>query len=98
MRVGDAIKMKFSLTKQTIKWWLLTLTVIVSLGLGVHFIPTAFARVADSQVICRVEVDRSVLPANGPQRAVVKVTLDAPPPPETRELKNCRRRLFEVSG
>ena len=39
------------------------------------------AAAANSGVICRVEVDRSVLPANGPQKAVVKVTLDAPPPP-----------------
>jgi Ca-activated chloride channel homolog len=33
-------------------------------------------------VDCRVETDRSVLPANGPQKVVVKVTLDAPPPPK----------------
>jgi len=71
--------------KQTMKWRMLTLAVVVSVGIGVYLIPVAFARVADTQVICRVEVDRSVLPVNGPQRAVVKVTLDAPPPPETRE-------------
>ncbi len=34
-----------------------------------------------SQVACRVELDRSVLPADGPQQVVVKVTLDAPLPP-----------------
>ncbi len=33
-------------------------------------------------VQCRVELDRAVLPAGGPQRAVVKVTLDAPRPPD----------------
>jgi Ca-activated chloride channel family protein len=32
-------------------------------------------------VACRVELDRAVLPAGTPQRAVVKVTLDAPAPP-----------------
>jgi Ca-activated chloride channel family protein len=40
---------------------------------------------SDPQVVCRVEIDRKVLPVNGAQRAIVKVTLDAPPPPETRE-------------
>ena len=34
-----------------------------------------------SQVACRVELDRSVLPAEDPQQVVVKVTLDAPQPP-----------------
>ena len=71
--------------KQTMKLRMLTLAGVVSVGIGVYLIPAAFARVADTQVICRVEVDRSVLPVNGPQKAVVKVTLDAPPPPETRE-------------
>ena len=33
-------------------------------------------------MICKVEIDRKLLPANGPQTAIVKVTLDAPPPPE----------------
>ena len=34
-----------------------------------------------SQVTCRVELDRSVLPADNPQQVVVKVTLDAPRAP-----------------
>jgi Ca-activated chloride channel family protein len=79
------VKMNHILKKQTMKWRMLTLAVVVSVGIGAYLIPAAFARVANTQVICRVEVDRSVLPVNGPQRAVVKVTLDAPPPPETRE-------------
>lgn len=33
------------------------------------------------EVTCRVEVDRGVLPADTASRAVIKVTLDAPPPP-----------------
>jgi Ca-activated chloride channel family protein len=33
------------------------------------------------EVTCRVEMDRAVLPADSAQRAVVKVTLDAPPAP-----------------
>ena len=32
-------------------------------------------------VVCRVEIDRGVLPADSPQKALIKVTLDAPPPP-----------------
>jgi len=79
------VNMNHILKKQTMKWRMLTLAAAVSVGIGVYLIPSAFARIAGSQVVCRVEVDRSVLPANGPQRAVVKVTLDAPPPPETRE-------------
>lgn len=36
-------------------------------------------------VDCRVELDRAVLPAGGPQRAVVKITLDAERPPQPEE-------------
>jgi len=42
----------------------------------------ADAGVSESWVKCRVEIDRAILPAGGTQRAVVKITLDAPPPPE----------------
>jgi Ca-activated chloride channel family protein len=45
--------------------------------------PTVFAGNADSRVNCRVEVDRNVLAARNTQRAVVKVTLEAPSPPVT---------------
>jgi|LGVF01.1.fsa_nt_gb Ca-activated chloride channel family protein len=41
----------------------------------------ADAEVSESGVKCRVEIDRAILPAGGAQRAVVKITLDAPPPP-----------------
>ena len=50
---------------------------------GVLFFNTYTASGSGStSVACRVEIDRAVLPAGGPQQAVVKVTLDAPPPPE----------------
>jgi len=39
--------------------------------------------VATGEVQCRVELDRAVLPAGGTQRAIVKVTLDPPLPPES---------------
>jgi len=42
---------------------------------------TAEAARSTSAVSCGVELDREVLPAGEPQRAVVKVTLDAPEPP-----------------
>jgi Ca-activated chloride channel homolog len=45
-------------------------------------VPGVQAMPRSPQVDCRVETDRSVLPANGPQKVVVKVTLDAPPPPK----------------
>ncbi len=45
---------------------------------------------ASPGVECRVELDRTVLPANGPQTAIVKVTLDAirPPKPTDRPAVN----------
>jgi Ca-activated chloride channel family protein len=46
------------------------------------FVAQASAGVQKAGVKCRVETDRAILPAGGNQRAVVKVTLDAPPPPE----------------
>lgn len=68
--------------------WLLTLIVTLS-SYGLwgqsNLITLSEAMVADSLVACRVEIDRDVLPANGPQVAIVKVTLDAPPPPERIE-------------
>jgi Ca-activated chloride channel family protein len=47
--------------------------------------PLAPAKTTSYEVACRVEPDRSVLPANEATRAVVKVTLDAPAPPDRRE-------------
>jgi len=52
---------------------------------GGYLLLPAAAGTAEPGVACRVEIDRHVLPANGPQRAVVKVTLDAPPLPERIE-------------
>lgn len=46
------------------------------------FVAQASAGVQKAGVKCRVEIDRAILPAGGNQRAVVKVMLDAPPPPE----------------
>lgn len=38
-----------------------------------------------ARVACRLEVDRGLLPADGPQRAVVKVSLRATEPPSAKE-------------
>ncbi len=56
--------------------------VFFSICLGLYFVTTSTAGVLQSGVKCRVEIDRAILPAGGSQKAVVKVTLDAPPPPQ----------------
>ncbi len=42
---------------------------------------TAGGKPPEANVTCRVELDRGILPAARANRAVVKVTLEAPPPP-----------------
>jgi Ca-activated chloride channel homolog len=45
----------------------------------------ASAKTTSYEVTCRVEPDRSVLPANETTKAVVKITLDAPAPPDRKD-------------
>ena len=45
----------------------------------------AWAARAGDKVDCRIELDRGVLPAGSAQKAVVKITLDAPEPPRSGE-------------
>ena len=73
--------------KKEIGWLLVLIFTITSYGLWGqrYWVTPSEAMVANSLVACRVEIDRDVLPANGPQIAIVKVTLDAPPPPERIE-------------
>ncbi len=40
-----------------------------------------YAKAHPTKVNCRVETDRTILPAGGPQNVILKVTLDAPPAP-----------------
>lgn len=54
------------------------------LALGA-FSSEPLAKTRDAQVGLQVELDRGVLPADDPQNVVVKVTLDAPEPPERAE-------------
>lgn len=55
--------------------------------MGIGFISStmlttrAGAYSAGNKVACRIELDRGVLPANMTRSAILKVTLDAPPPP-----------------
>lgn len=51
------------------------------------FMPTVplFAKAAGTKVECRVETERAILPAGGPQKTVIKITLDAPPAPSESE-------------
>jgi Ca-activated chloride channel family protein len=79
--------MQIAFTKRTIVlMWVMFLALSSYVLRGHEMLVTpSEARVADSLVACRVEIDRAVLPADGPQRAIVKVTLDAPPPPDRIE-------------
>ncbi|WP_321493839.1 VWA domain-containing protein [uncultured Desulfobacter sp.] len=40
------------------------------------------AMAAQGSILCRVETDRSILPADAPQNVILKITLDAPKLPE----------------
>lgn len=68
-------------TKKT--GWSLIIISIICLGFFGHGSALGAVEASDSQVGCRVELDRDVLPADGPQQVVVKVTLDAPQPPSS---------------
>lgn len=48
-------------------------------------LPVAAAAKSPRELTCRAELDRGVLPADARNTAVVKITLDAPPPPEKKE-------------
>lgn len=50
-----------------------------------RYVPLTLAKKAETQMGCRVELDRGVLPAENPQNVIVKVTLDAPVPPSKME-------------
>ena len=64
------------------KNWKMRIATLVGFCAVLSIVIHADAGVSESGVKCRVEIDRSVLPAGGAQKAVVKITLDAPPPPE----------------
>lgn len=72
--------MKNNQPKTRLGWKTLTFIVIGLFLFSFNGIFTATAATG-SRVDCRVELDRSVLPADDPQQVVVKVTLDAPQPP-----------------
>jgi len=55
---------------------------LVSFFVWKYPVPVVSATGNDSMVKCRVELDKTVLPAESPQRAIVKVTLDAAEPIE----------------
>jgi len=76
--------MKHSQTRKKITWLGLLLSIICLGIIGIGSGLTAWGATG-SQVDCRVELDRDVLPAGDPQQVVVKVTLDAPPPPSRTE-------------
>ncbi|WDP91807.1 MAG: VWA domain-containing protein [Desulfobacter sp.] len=59
---------------QKIKFSILAISFILAMT-------TAASAALPATVACRVETDRSVLPAGGPQNIILKVTLDAPAAP-----------------
>jgi len=70
-----------SLKNEKKKSWRMRIVALVGFYALLSIVVQASAGVPESGVKCRVEIDRAILPAGGNQRAVVKVTLDAPPPP-----------------
>jgi len=68
--------------KRNKKSWRMRIVALVGFCAVLSIVIHADAGVPKSGVKCRVEIDRAILPAGGAQRAVVKITLDAPPPPE----------------
>ena len=73
-----------SLKNEKKKSWRMRIVALVGFFAVLSIVVQADAGVSESGVKCRVEIDRAILPAGGSQRAVVKITLDAPPPPEKR--------------
>jgi len=71
-----------SLKNEKKKNWRMRVVALIGFCAALSIVIQATAGVSESGVKCRVEIDRAVLPAGGAQRAVVKITLDAPPPPE----------------
>jgi len=69
-------------TESNIRKIVLAIAVVGVLLVGWIAVPSAIARSASPSVQCLVELDKDVLYAGGPQKVIVKVTLDAPPPPE----------------
>jgi Ca-activated chloride channel family protein len=64
------------------QWQSMLIILMMIVGVGGCLGSQACAKATGSKLGCRVELDREVLPADGPQTAVLKVTLEAPPPPD----------------
>jgi Ca-activated chloride channel family protein len=78
--------MKTTVKRDKARRWVLVIFILLGLCGGATCVsPEAAARVSGSRVDCRVEIDRNVLPEGMPQKAVIKVTLDSPLPPERIE-------------
>ncbi len=79
--------MNITRTKKRLGWLLILSFALTFCGLWgpKYWVTPAKAIVQNSLVTCRVEMDRDVLLADKPQKAIIKVTLDAPPPPERIE-------------
>ena len=67
------------------KWCLVVIFIFIGLYGAVDLVSPANAKAPGSKVVCRVEADRGVLAAGGPQKVVIKVALDPPAAPEMTE-------------
>lgn len=74
--------MKRILKMGNFMWHVMAILTLFGLCGGSFLVSSATAKAPDKKVVCNVEIDRDVLPAGGPQRAVVKITIEAPEPPE----------------
>jgi len=72
--------MKNTKNRKKVELWTTVILIFLGLSGGIYFVSPVTAKSHRSNVACRVEIDRDVLKAGGPQKAVIKVTLDAPPP------------------
>jgi Ca-activated chloride channel family protein len=79
--------MKATVNRKMFRRWVMVILILFGLYEGKYLVsPVVVAgKVPSSRVACRVEIDRNVLPEGGRQKAVIKVTLDPPPPLENIE-------------
>jgi Ca-activated chloride channel family protein len=79
--------MKATMNRKMFRRWVMVIFILFGLCEGKYLVSPVVvaAKVPSSRVACRVEIDRNVLPEGGRQKAVIKVTLDPPPPPENIE-------------
>ncbi len=77
--------MKIKDTKKSSGLWKIMIFIVACLFAFTNMASISSARTSKSHVGLQVELDRGVLPTDNPQNVVIKVTLDAPNPPQDTE-------------